>query len=246
MIDPLTVPVEDSEPYHAIHPAFDDRLLLAVERAARLAWKRMLTDKDDRQVLAGGPEPKITRRFRQRLADIRITGASDGYDYNTFERPHVNSEFTDYKGDRVGLPDLVFQLAGRPRPGVIDDIHDGIFVECKLIDNGSPNVGKYCDKGIDRYVDGKYAWRMPQGMMVAYVRTGQILPRALEDALAKYDRTEKLNLRSDVHRCRLSNAKPNVYLTEHDRTWLLPENKPPGVIQIRHLWLSLHDGYAVG
>jgi hypothetical protein len=237
----LARPVE--EPTSPIHPKFDDRLLIAIDRALRTAWRRLLSDGNGWDIVATNAEPKITECLRKQLNHVRTKGGAQGYDCDHFDRPHVGSEYLNYKGVNIGKPDLIFSLCGKPRPGVIDDDYDAIFVECKLIDEekGGKNFGHYCGgKGMMRFVNGSYGWRMPHGMMVAYVRTDQTLPAALDEGFSKFGRAVEVKVIGRAKLCPLSQASPRTCLSEHRREWLLPEGVTPGPIQIRHLWLNLY------
>lgn len=232
--------IEGPESGPPVNPAFDSTLLLAIDRALRTAWQQLLSDNSERAVIEELGEVKITQRLRARLNELRTKGGADGYNCWTFERPYSGAEFLNYKGEKVRKPDLVFAVSGSPRTGVYDDLNDAIFVECKLIESaGRKNVGLYCGRGVMRFVDGSYAWRMPQGMMIAYVRSAQNLPSALTSGLNSYGRAETLETNGEVQPCSLSEVQPRVYLTDHGRSWNLPEDVPPGPIQVRHLWLHV-------
>src|SRR5258706_4178927 len=181
----LSLSEPESHPSH-IHPPLHDRVLIAVEIALRTAWEQLRGDGALRKVLESGTEKEITKIFRENLERIRVREKDPlEYNCNVFERPHIDAEYSNYKNEKAKRPDLVFHLSGQPRPGVVDSLYDGLFVECKIIDNGSRDLGEYCRKGMKRFVDGDYGWRMPQGMMCAYVRTTQLLPIALEDHFGK-------------------------------------------------------------
>lgn len=222
-----------------INPAFDNRLLIAINQALQEAWALMCADKADRKIIEEKGEVSITQCLRKKLDQLRINGKS-GYNCHSFERPYSGAEFLNYNGKKIRKPDLIFAVSGNPRPGVFDNLNDAIFVECKLIDpNGKKNVGLYCSEGLIRFVEGSYSWRMPEGMMVAYVRSDQELPKALEDSLAGYGRAKKLKTDGKVHLCKLSKLPQAIYLTKHKRTWKLPEGASPGQIEVRHLWLRV-------
>lgn len=237
----LAVPEEKtSQALSPTHPPFDSHLLIAIDQALKMAWEHMCSDEADREIIENKGEVSITQCLRKKLNNLRIKGSVDGYNCLAFERPYSGAEFYNYKGEKVRKPDLIFAVSGNPRPGVCDDLNDAIFVECKLVDsNGGKNVGLYCSHGLIRFIDGSYAWRMNQGMMIAYVRTGQQLPEALIDGLNSYGRAKTLKTDGIVQPCKLSKSRQRVYLTDHKRSWKLPEGMPPGKIQVRHLWLHV-------
>lgn len=234
------------KPLSPINPAFDDRLLIAINLALKEAWALMCSDNADRNIIETQDEVSITQCMRKRLNQLRINGLG-GYSCYSFDRPYSGAEYYNYQGEKIRKPDLVFAVCGNPRPGVYDDLNDAIFVECKLIDrSGNKNVGLYCSHGLIRFVDGSYSWRMPEGMMVAYVRSDQKLPKALENGLAGYGRAKKLKTDGKVHTCKLSKSPPATYLTNHKRTWELPEGVSPGPIKVRHLWLHVFSPVTEG
>jgi hypothetical protein len=236
----LAVPAEPATHPKEINPPFGDLLLRAIDNALRAAWALLVNDVMEHDTLYNGCEPKITMHLRKKLNHVRIHGGAKGYNATTFERPQIASEYYDYKDQTIRKPDIVFALNGAPRPGVWDDDYDAIFVECKLItQKSSQNTGRYCNQGLVRFVEGAYGWRMPHGMMVAYVRTEQKLPSALSATFAKASTAAKLNLRGPLTVCKLSATQPRVYVSSHDRTWQLRENVAPGPIEVRHLWLNV-------
>lgn len=223
-----------------IHPPLDDRVLIAVEVALRTAWAEMLHDHTVRSILEGGKEKQITSILRERLERIRVR-ESDILEYNcnVFERPHVDAEYSNYKNEKAERPDLVFHLSGRPRPGVVDSLYDGLYVECKIIDNGSRTLGLYCTKGVKRFVDGDYGWRMPQGMMCAYVRTSHELPVALENHFGILGVATSLCLAStSLTKSTLTPHNPSIYISDHSRPWTFLDGSSPGNILVQHLWLG--------
>jgi hypothetical protein len=232
--------LEPESPLQQVHPPFDDRLLIAIEIALRTAWAEILQDGTVLEVLEKGKETKITNILRERLERIRVR-ENDPLEYNcnVFERPHVSAEYSNYKKERPELPDLVFHLSGRPRPGVMDSLYDGLYVECKILDNGSRNLGRYCRNGVRRFVDGDYGWRMSQGMMCAYVRTTQELPVALEGYFrASRVATTLCLVSTSLTKSTLTEYNPAIYLSDHARPWTFPDGSSPGKISLQHLWLQ--------
>lgn len=242
----LAVPEEEvPQTLPLINPPFEPHLVTAIDSALKAAWNAMFLDIADREILETSGEVKITQHLRKKLNELRQSGSVSGYNCLAFERPYSGAEYLNFKNEKVRKPDLIFAVSGSPRPGVNDDLNDAMFVECKLIEDGGRNVGLYCSKGLIRFVEGSYAWRMNHGMMVAYVRTQQQLPEALVEGLNSYGRAKILETNGTVNPCPLSSANPRVYLTDHERHWKLPEGIPPGDIQVRHLWLHVFPGTLV-
>ena len=63
-------------------------------------------------------------------------------------------------------PDLWFRLRSDEEPTTVLSTHDGLFVECKPVDNSHPVRSDYCDKGLLRFIVGDYAWAMQDALMV--------------------------------------------------------------------------------
>jgi len=226
-------------PVRHIHPPLDDRVLIAIEVALRTAWTEIMDDHTVRAIVERGNEKHITNILRERLERIRVRDLNPlEYNCTVFERPHVDAEYSNYKNERAERPDLVFHLSGRPRPGVVDSLYDGLYVECKIIDNGRRDIGEYCRKGVKRFVDGDYGWRMPQGMMCAYVRTTQELPVALENYFGTPRVAATFCLVSTtLTRSTLTPHNPSIYVSDHTRPWFFSDGSPPGKISVQHLWL---------
>jgi hypothetical protein len=234
---------EAQSPEQHIHPPLDDRVLIAIEVALRTAWAEMLEDPAVQNILENGKEKQITNLLRERLERIRVR-ENDPLEYNcnVFERPHVDAEYSNYKNEKAERPDLVFHLSGRPRPGVVDSLYDGLYVECKIIDNKRRHVAEYCRNGVMRFVNGDYGWRMPQGMMCAYVRTNQELPVALEGYFGGVGVAATLCLVStSLTKSKLSKHNPVIYTSDHARPWIFPDGLSPGNISVQHLWLRAYN-----
>ncbi len=132
-------------------------------------------------------------------------------------------------------PDLIIRLHAHRM--LLFSEYKALFVECKPVDRSHP-VSRYCNQGLVRFVRGDYAWAMPSGMMIAFVRGGRSVSRSLRVHL-------KRHLGADdpyrtVSMPRRAVALPgSTYVTEHDRLWVYPETQcSPGRIVLIHLWLT--------
>lgn len=230
----------DEGPPYVSYPPFGSRHLRVIELAIRHAWEQMLADPVVAAKLITDNEVDISHHLRTALNGLREhrTGKLDGYNCEVFERPQLGAEFLTPKGE-IRKPDLVFSLAGPPRPGVIDGMRDGIFVECKILDDGR-SVSDYCNHGLQRFVDGKYAAWMREGMMLAYVRNQKTLPKALEEPGKQESFRKSLAWDGSLSLCGLTILTPSVYVTKHQRRWQYADpGGTPGPIQVRHLWLGV-------
>lgn len=228
---------DDSPPYTS-HPPFGERLLRPIELAVRQAWSQMLADPAEAAKLATNNEVDISHQLRMALNKLREcrTGKVEGYTCDVFEHPQLGAEFQTPQG-AIRKPDLVFFLAGQPRPGVADSMRDAIFVECKLLEKGK-TVAMYCNEGIKRFVTGSYAAWVREGMMLGYVRDQSELPQDLVKLGQQATFRTELAWDGTVGVCGLTEQNPQVYLTVHQRSWPYEgETGSPGPIEIRHLWL---------
>lgn len=225
------------------HPPLSDRVLIAIEVALRTAWAELLKDETVRDILRTGGEKQITNILRQRLEQIRVREINPlEFNCMVFERTPLDAEYLNYKSEKTRRPDLVFHLAGRPRPGVTDSLNDGLYVECKIVDrnHGSRRVAQYCNKGLKRFVDGDYGWRMPQGMMCAYVRSPDALPIALQEYFDLAGVPSTLCLSdTNLTECTLTKYRPSIFISSHARPWSFWDGSSPGNVSVQHLWLAI-------
>lgn len=241
MKDVFAEPEEKGKDW-AAYPPFEPRYLRAIELALRTAWANLHKDAVKCRQLSTLNEERISHMVRDALNKLREKRTGGVPDYNSlvFDRPQVGAEFVTQDG-KIRKPDIVFALCGWARPGVSNSMKDGIFVECKILEHGSKkNVAAYCNAGIRRFVEGSYAERMREGMMLAYVRTSQVLPIDLVATLA--DESMKRHLATDgaLSPCGLTRVEPRVYLSTHRRDWpYVDRDGYPGPIAIRHLWLHV-------
>jgi hypothetical protein len=236
MKNPVTL-AEDPPP-DACYPPFGARYLRAIELAVRQAWAQLLDNPGEAAKLATANEVDISHQLRTALNGLRErrTGEVPGYTYDVFEHPQLGAEFQTQHG-AIRKPDLVFFLAGRPRPGVADGMRDAIFVECKLLEKGK-TVATYCQEGLKRFVTGDYGAWVREGMMLGYVRDKSALPEALIKLGQKETFRKSLSWDGNVSLCTLTELAPRVHLTVHQRNWLYQgQTGSPGPIEIRHLWL---------
>lgn len=120
-------------------------------------------------------------------------------------------------------------------PRIRDRTHYGLFVECKIVDSNHP-VRNYAAEGIQRFIEGDYAWAMPHAMMVAYVKdTGM----SVDDVVAFLSKVGSRYAVTEIELSRLS-TEPTLR-SVHSRSWqYLASPNPPGPIELIHVWLSLN------
>lgn len=234
--------ITDNIEYEALPlPAMSPRHILAIEHALHEAWKRLKASEVTRKVLREGEEKHITIELRRALEEIRLSGDSGPFSEEQFSQVVRGVELISHDAKHLEKrPDLTIYLKSH-RPGVPSSLsgYDGLFIECKVLDRNGADLKKYADNGILRFVNGEYAWAMPHSMMLAYVKCEQSLPSALDTYLKKDGHKTRYSVEKAVTKYRLSQKSPLLCSTQHGRSWsYLRGKKPPGDIEIMHLWLS--------
>jgi hypothetical protein len=205
--------------------------IYAISQGLKLAWVNVCK----LHPVGTMSEPDITRKLYDELETILDDGNkiprfnSDNFSLNREGKyPSWNGEFVDKE------PDLNLH------PKTAKKQSERLFIECKLIDtDNKKEVSLYVNHGVRRFVDGEYAWRMPQGMMLAYVRDGQTLPSALTTCFR--------NMKGDVgKRCQplagvnsVTSHEQDLHKSTHSRAELFfSDNTPFPDIDVYHLWLQ--------
>jgi hypothetical protein len=224
------------------HPDFNLRFKLIIEKAFRVAWNHLVKNQNEFSInLNTDIEDNISERLQQIIEKLRTDKSIKGFTPRIFETVTRGQNLRNYDGKRRNMqPDIVFRFSDC-RDGV-NSLQDGIFVECKPIDE-KHTIGKtYCNDGLMRFVKGDYAWAMPCGMMVGYVRDNSYnIPENLTPALKKQKYSRLYTVKPFTTKCPMSKKEPYVYITEHQRKWKYIGGGEPGNIVIRHLWLSVKN-----
>jgi hypothetical protein len=206
---------------------------LAIVDALHLATSRIVAAKEIDYATAD--EPEITSKLVIELnamldeeppaieafTSLNVETITNSGRLCSFNEAHIEKQ-----------PDLVFRPRGKRPPGVQRD-YCGLFVECKIVDVGHP-MGAYCGDGLQRFIEGQYAWAMRYGMMLGYARGAYRLPKQLTTHLADYPRYGTVSM--PVSR---PSAGPGVYVSIHARTWTHPTGESPEDIELRHLWIPI-------
>lgn len=120
---------------------------------------------------------------------------------------------------------------------------NGMFVEAKLVSPKHP-MGYYVSTGLQRFLNGDYAWAMPQAMLLGYCRaTSQVLPDSLADHFARESgrKAQELAVIKGPTAFAKSRVKPRMHWSSHRRPQTLPSSGHPlGDICVYHLWLDIH------
>lgn len=233
------------------YPPIEMRLLIGIEEGLRTAWKSLKGDTKRRSFMLNNDckEVDITVDLELELDKTLSTSICPSFTDSLFATPKRGAEAVNFNGNKLEKrPDLVFCLKDR-RPSIDIGNYDAVFAECKLLDsNSNKNLGLYVREGLNKFVNGDYAWAMPQAMMIGYVRTSQKLTGSLTEYFLKKKtggmlNSKVYNLQGEPVICPQSNAR-NLYRvcrTVHSRSWGYPPDgkRKPDNITIRHLWLEI-------
>jgi len=181
----------DPHAYRLPHPPLGLPVIFVIRRAIIRALE-ILRKRSDCPI-ASASEDEITIALRAVLEnDLRQTGEVDGFNREIFEKVERQHRVTNYDGVLISKePDMKFTIRDDLRRSIIST-EDGLFVECKPVDGKHAPGTHYCDRGIQRFVDGDYAWAMQEAMMLGYVQGGRTIARDLLPAMQKESRRQKL------------------------------------------------------
>lgn len=224
-------------PLHRLpHPVVPVRLILATHAALTVAFKILRAEPPDGFRLENAKEDEITRHLKDLLEDRLLdNGEVSGFDRRRFRNIVRAPEISNYDGSRPAKkPDLVLFLLKREHRNVKPS-QDGIFAECKPIDDNHAIGQHYCDLGIARFVSGDYAWSMQDGLMVGYVRGARTLLLNLSPVIAVNPRHEKLGSPSAPTEVRAGEPNP-LHTTEHERRFSWANGQPACRIKLYHSW----------
>lgn len=185
------------EQFDLPHPPVHVRIMLLLHEVLGAAIE-MLRLKNGSLATFG--EDSITAELYHFLEnDLRhrkargMPNAIPGFDEQMFDAVIRHPGVTDYTGTRLKVePDLCFKL--KPSHGLrVLPTEYAIFTECKPVDADHPAGSRCCDAGLNRFVNGDYAWAMQDALMVGYTRH-RTIPKHLTPALRNTERRRQLKV----------------------------------------------------
>ncbi|WP_249276576.1 hypothetical protein [Sphingomonas baiyangensis] len=144
------------------------------------------------------------------------------------------AETPSYSGGRIEKrPDLSLWLTNRNR-------NFPLVVEAKIIDApAKKTIGLYCSKGLQRFIDGEYAWGCGEAFMLAYVRDGATTTGVLSPFLTKAKSLKKPKYAIEDMPQPIGSNGADLARSRHTRNFAyFGSTTGPGPIAIWHLWLS--------
>jgi hypothetical protein len=172
-------------PFELPHPPIALRLILIVHAVVGRGLHLLCEHPPENFVLGTADEDTITRQLHWVIANrLRKLKEVPGFDKRLFGKVWRAPKVVNFDGKHPDkMPDLVFDL-NRDSLAVLES-HDALAVECKPVDKKHSVGGDYCDKGLNRFLNGDYAWTMQEAMMVAYVRDGRCVAENLLPTMAQ-------------------------------------------------------------
>lgn len=133
-------------------------------------------------------------------------------------------------------PDLSIYLSNR-NPGF------PLITEAKIMDAAtSKTEALYCENGISRFVEGKYAWGNREAFMIAYVRDGSSISTKLVPFLANAMSQTPPDYLVESLPVAVGTGGTDLAHSRHGRGFVYPgplsPSVEPGSISVWHLWLS--------
>jgi hypothetical protein len=181
-------------------------------------------------IVATGDEAEVTSllvsRLNQMIEDDRIW------------RQLVSSvirgaESLNYNGAAIeNRPDLSIHLSDRA-------IRFPLIAEAKIID-ATRGEYLYCNRGVTRFLDGRYSWGSREAFMIAYVRDGTKISNRLQPYFAKAAHAASYAVHTALNAHSIDGC--DAARSGHSRSFKYihaasPANDP-GTIALWHLWLD--------
>ena len=230
--------------YTLPHPRLGLPVILLIRRVLCRAFE-LLREEDIN--IAAAKEDELTAALRSVIENnLRQSGSVSGFNRRSYEPVIRQGEVANFDGTRrAKTPDLCFKLRYDDfEPCHVLSEFDALFVECKPVDKKHSIDKKYCDDGLNRFVNGDYAWAMQEGMMLAYSRDGRTIASHLVPAMSDVNRMKSLATIQLPQQCGSLEAAANnqaeaVYVSKHSRSFSWPDGKGIATdITVYHLW---HD-----
>ncbi|MGB2930080.1 MAG: hypothetical protein WBB70_14345 [Desulfobacterales bacterium] len=218
--------------YTLPHPKIPQRTVLLLCKVIKRAWQLLEEMPPSNFILQSANEDTITQVLVDEIIENRLrkSGEIDGFNCALFGKVIREPKITNFdKKHPDKMPDIFFDLKRDQLP--ILSNQDGLFVECKLVNNRL--FSRYCKEGLIRFVNGDYAWAMQDALMVGYVK-GHYSFRKLASVL---DGKKSAVLKTTKHS---AVDKYTIYCSSHNRDFEWPESRGHACpISVAHLWLPL-------
>lgn len=215
-------------------------LMIVVQNVMSAAWRILLEDVSQGHFsICDAIEDQITERLHMILGELDAAGDRSVPGLSQLQSPVREGNVRNYDGAHLDKqPDLAF----RPIRNLITSVNTvpiAIFIECKPIDAQHPIPSTYCRAGLNRFVNGDYAWGVDRAMMVGYVRNICTLPGGLSTALGDPILSAQMELVGQLEGQPNTTSGDLVCQSTHNRKFQPPGmTSPVGQIVVHHLWLN--------
>ena len=115
-----------------------------------------------------------------------------------------------------------------------------VTIESKLIYGTATSISAYCNNGIKRFLNGRYAWDVSKAIMIAFIRDNSTISTRLTNYLQKGNPPNSIKFAVKKMPTLVSEVKGDVSYTVHNRDfpYIHRPNESPGPIKLIHLGLK--------
>lgn len=219
--------------YNLPHRKIPQRTLMLLCDVIKNAWVLLENYPPSGFDLNSADEDTITQVLVEIIENrLRKSGEINGFNCAMFGKVARDSKIVNFNKEHPDkMPDIFFDLKRDHLPVLGDQ--DGLFVECKPVDNKHYVWSCYCKKGLTRFVIGDYAWAMQNALMVGYTKS----PYSFDHLSSILDDNKSAELNTIKHS---KIVKSEVYRSYHDRKFEWLKNKGKACeIELTHLWLKI-------
>jgi hypothetical protein len=216
------------------HPQIPPQTIFLICKVIKRAWQILEKTPPSNFIIQSADEDTITQVLVDEIIENRLrkSGEVDGFNCALFGKVIREPKITNFnKKHPDKMPDIFFDLK-RDQLSILSN-QDGLFVECKPVDQKHLIFSCYCKKGLIRFIDGDYAWAMQDALMVGYVKTPYSFKKfaSILDDKKKNDDMRVIDHNED--------DEYSSYCSCHKREFEWPENRGHACpVKISHLWLS--------
>ena len=212
-----------------LEPISDDHLQILAE-VIRQAFDDVRVRKPN--TVRTGTEPEVTALMQTRLNGMLN---EDPLWQQLVVWVARGGESINFDGSRLETrPDLSIVLSGTDR-------RFPLIAEAKILDTTTSKTARtYCEKGIRRFIGGKYAWANREAFMIGYVRDGSSIKPTLGAFLSKAAVANPDRYLVETLPVAVGSGPADLAYTQHGRSFVYGKQRPPnepGPISLWHLWL---------